>query len=181
MSDRLVPAAIVLGLLALLLLGMWLAWRARSQRDSGLTAGEPLPAAGVSPLVTTAVLYVATTRHNEPLERLAIRGLAFRARAELTVATEGVVLSVPGQEPIFFPAHSIRSSRPATWTIDRVVESDGLIAMTWRSGETDADSYVRVIDPTQHAPVLDALASLSSTGTDSSAPAPSTSTERKKS
>lgn len=178
MSDRLIPAVIVLGLLVLLLAGMWLAWSARSKRDSGLTAGEPLPADGIHPIVTTDVLYVATTKAGQPLERLAIRGLAFRARAELTVATEGVALSVPGQEPMFFPAHSIRSSRPATWTIDRVVESDGLIAITWRSGETDADSYVRVINSTQHTSVLDALASLSTSGPDSSAPP--TSTERKK-
>ena len=180
MSDRLIPAILVLGLLALLLLGMWLAWRARVKRDSGVSAGEPLPESGVHPIVSTDVLYVATTKAGQPLERLAIRGLAFRARAELAVATEGVVLSVPGQEPIFLPADSIRSSRPATWTIDRVVESDGMIAITWRSGETDADSYVRVIDSTRHTSVLDALASLSSTGPDSSAPAPTTSTERKK-
>jgi hypothetical protein len=178
--DRLVPALIVLGLLAILLVGMWLAWRARVKRDSGVSAGEPLPTGGIHPIVSTEVFYVATTKAGQPLERLAIRGLAFRARAELTVATEGVVLSVPGQEPIFLPADSIRSSRAATWTIDRVVESDGLISLTWRSGETDADSYVRVIDSAKHASVLDALASLSSTGSDPSAPAPTTSTERKK-
>ncbi|MCP2030847.1 hypothetical protein L1277_000911 [Okibacterium sp. HSC-33S16] len=181
MSDRLIPAILVLGLLALLLVGMWLAWRGRVRRHSGLTAGESLPDAGIHPILVADVLYVATTEADRPLERLAIRGLAFRARAELTVATEGVVISVPGQEPIFLPAHSIRSSLPATWTIDRVVESDGLVAIAWRSGETDVDSYVRVIDSTQHAAVLDALASLTSTGPDSSAPAPTTSTERKKS
>lgn len=168
MADKLLPALIVIGLLVLLLAGMWFAWRARVTRDSGVSAGAPLPDGGVHPLLTTDVLYVATTKAGQPLERLAISGLAFRARAELTVADEGVVLSVPGQEPIFLPEDSIRSSRAATWTIDRVVESDGLIAITWRSGETDADSYVRVIDPTTHTSVLDALASMKSTG-----PAPS--------
>lgn len=178
MSDKLIPAIVVLSLLALLLAGMWFAWRARVKRDSGVTAGAPLPAAGIHPLISTAVLYVATTKAGQPLERLAIRGLAFRARAELTVAEEGVVLSVPGQEPIFLAKDSIRSSRPATWTIDRVVESDGLIAITWRSGETDADSYVRVIDPTTHSTVLDALASLTSTGAAPSAPTTSTESEK---
>ncbi len=178
MSDKLIPAIIVLGLLALLLTGMWLAWRARVKRDSGVSAGAPLPAGGIHPLITTAVLYVATTKADQPLERLAIRGLAFRARAELTVAEEGVVLSVPGQDPIFLPADSIRSSRPATWTIDRVVESDGLVAISWRSGETDADSYVRVIDPTKHTTVLDALASLNSTGPATSGPTTSIESEK---
>lgn len=160
MSDRLLPAALVLGLLTLLLLGMWLAWRARSRRDAGVPAGQPLPENGIHPIVTTDVLYVASTRAGQPLERLAIRGLAFRARAELTVADEGVVLAVPGQDPVFLATAQLRSAQPATWTIDRVVESNGLIALAWRSDGTDVDSYVRVIDPTRHAPLLSTLSAL---------------------
>ena len=171
MSERLLPAAIVLVLLALLLLGMWLAWRARAARDAGVPAGRPLPADGIHPVVSTAVLYVATTKAGQPLERLAIRGLAFRASADLTVATEGVVLSVPGQDPVFLAADQILSASPATWTIDRVVESDGLISFRWHSAGTDVDSYVRVIDPARHSSVLDALTSLSS------APAPAAPTD----
>ena len=160
MSERLIPAALVLGFLALLLVGMWLAWRARSRRDAGVPAGQPLPADGIHPVLTTDVLYVATTRAGQPLERLAIRGLAFRARAQLTLAEEGVVLAVPGQDPVFLAAAQLLAARPATWTIDRVVESGGMIALQWRSAETDVDSYVRVIDPTKHAPVLSTLSSL---------------------
>lgn len=160
MTDRLLPAALVLGLLALLLVGMWLAWRARARRDAGVPAGLPLPAGGIHPVLTTTVLYVATTRAGQPLERLAIRGLAFRARAELTLADEGVVLAVPGQEPVFLATAQLRSAQPATWTIDRVVETDGMIAITWRSAETDVDSYLRVVDPTQHSAVLTTLTSL---------------------
>ena len=171
MPERIVPAVIVLAFLALLLLGMWLAWRARAARDAGVPAGPPVPADGIHPLVTTAVLYVATTRAGQPLERLAIRGLAFRASADLTVATEGVVLSVPGQDPVFLAADQIVSAEPATWTIDRVVEADGLLSFRWRSAGTDVESYVRVIDPTQHTRVLDALTSLSS------APAPAAPTD----
>ena len=171
MTDRIVPAALILALLAVLLIGMWLAWRARSARDASVPAGRPLPADGIHPVLTTPVLYVATTRAGQPLERLAIRGLAFRASAELTVAEEGVVLSVPGQEPIFLAAEQILSAQPATWTIDRVVETDGLLSFRWRSAGTDVDSYVRVTDPTQHSRVLDALTSLSS------APAPAAPTD----
>ncbi|MET1053276.1 MAG: hypothetical protein ABWX65_11610 [Mycetocola sp.] len=160
MSDRILPGAIVLAFLALLILGMWLAWRARANRDAGVPAGAALPADGIRPIVTTPVLYVATTKAGQPLERLAIRGLAFRASADLTVADEGVVLSVPGQDPVFIEAGQIRSSQPATWTIDRVVEADGLVSVSWSAGETDVDSYVRVIDPTMHRRVLDALTSL---------------------
>lgn len=160
MPDRLLPAALVLGLLALLLLGMWLAWRARSRRDAGVPAGLPLPANGIHPILTTDVLYVATTRAGQPLERLAIRGLAFRAQAELTIADEGVVLAVPGQDPVFLATAQLRSAQTATWTIDRVVESNGMIALSWRSAGTDVDSYLRVIDPARQSSVLSTLTSL---------------------
>jgi hypothetical protein len=176
-SERLIPATLVLALLALLLLGMWLAWRARSRRDAGVAAGQSLPDGGIHPILVTEVLYVATTKAGQPLERLAIRGLAFRARAELTLADEGVVLAVPGQDPIFLASAQLRSAQPATWTIDRVVESDGLIAISWRSGQTDVDSYLRVIDPPQHSRVLSTLSSLLPAPT---APTDSTTTESEK-
>ncbi|GHD39862.1 hypothetical protein D9V29_05150 [Mycetocola manganoxydans] len=159
MSDRLVPTVVVLTILVVALLGMWIAWRARSRRDAGV-AGSPLPAEGIHPTLTTGVLYVATTRAGQPLERLAIRGLGFRANADLTVAEEGVVLAIPAQDPVFLPAASLRSASTATWTIDRVVESDGLIALQWRWGDIDVDSYFRVIDPTRNRSVLSALTSL---------------------
>ncbi len=162
MAERIIPAALVLAFLFLLLLGMFLAWRARARRDAGVPAGRALPADGIHPVITTGVLYVATTSAGHPLERLAIPGLAFRASADLTVATEGVVLSIPGQDPIFIAAEQVISAQPATWTIDRVVESDGLLLLRWRPSDTDVDSSLRVIDPTQHSRVLDALTSLSS-------------------
>ncbi|MET0934171.1 MAG: hypothetical protein ABWX56_10680 [Mycetocola sp.] len=177
MSDRLIPAALVLGLLALLLLGMWLAWRARSRRDAGVPAGLPMPESGIHPILTTDVLYVATTKAGQPLERLAIRGLAFRAQAELTVADEGVVLAVPGQDPVFLASAQLRSAQTATWTIDRVVEADGMIALSWRSAETDVDSYLRVIDPTRQSAVLSTLTSLIPAP---ASPVPPTSTESEK-
>jgi hypothetical protein len=178
MSDRLIPTVIVLTFLVVALLGMWLAWRGRAKRDAG-TAGSPLPAEGIHPTLTTGVLYVATTRAGQPLERLAIRGLGFRANADLTVADEGVVLAIPSEEPVFLPVERLRSASTATWTIDRVVESDGLLALQWRWGDIDVDSYFRVIDPTMHRPALTALTSLT-------APAPAghsdstTSTESEK-
>ncbi|MFS0715092.1 hypothetical protein ABC195_14555 [Microbacterium sp. 2P01SA-2] len=133
--------------LLLLALGVW-AWRRRTRRDSGLTVpvGE-LPAGAVQTAAISG-LYVATTRHDEPLERLAIRGLGFRSRVDVIVAAGdaggGVALDLTGQPRLFIPAERIVSVDQATVAIDRVVEKQGLTRLSWLiDDETIVDSYFR--------------------------------------
>ncbi len=161
--DRTIPAVItgvvLIGVLALMLRG----WRARGRRDAALPAGYPLPGVTTAELAATPAFYVATTRRGTPLERLNIRGLGFRARAMLTVTEAGVFLALAGEEVVFIPADAIELLEAATWTIDRVVESDGLLMLGWRlnapAAETGqlVDSYFRIIDPTERVAVYDAI------------------------
>ncbi|HZU94358.1 MAG TPA: hypothetical protein VFF85_12090, partial [Microbacterium sp.] len=71
----------MIALAAVVLLAMLIAWRARMRRDSALTAplGVPEHAEVVD---RHEVLYVSTTKHDQPLERLTISPLAYRARGE---------------------------------------------------------------------------------------------------
>jgi hypothetical protein len=136
--------AILIGL-ALLCLGLlaW-SWRRRSRRDGALHApiGE-LPA-GARILAAFPGLYVATTRHEQPLERLAIRGLGFRSRVEVTVTDVGVALDLPGQPRMLIPRDRLLDAAQATVAIDRVVEREGLARLTWRTDDgTVVDSYLR--------------------------------------
>lgn len=135
-------------LLALVCLGLlaWAWWR-RARRDAAYPAPfAELPEGARTTAVFTA-FYVATTRHGEPLERLAIRGLGFRARAELTVTDKGVALDIPGQARMVFDASRLVDAAQATVAIDRVVERDGLARLTWRPDETTlVDSYFRPQD-----------------------------------
>src|SRR5262245_54294652 len=112
----------VILLVALVLVGLavW-SWRRRARRDAGIAApvGEaPADAAGIA---TFPTLYVATTRHDQPLERLAIRGLGFRSRADVTVTAAGVAVDLTGQQRLFLPIERIDSVDQATVAIDRVV------------------------------------------------------------
>jgi len=132
--------------LVLLALGVW-AWRRRTRRDGGYAAPVGELPAGAIETGTVSGLYVATTRHDEPLERLAIRGLGFRSRVDVVLAggaASGVAIDLTGQPRLFIGADRIVSVDQATVAIDRVVEKQGLTRLSWRiDDETVVDSYFR--------------------------------------
>ncbi len=161
--------AIIVGVTIVLLgLLVWAWWR-RTRRDAGLTAPVGEIPGGSSTLSTWPALYVATTRHGEPLERLAIGGLGFRSRSDVTVTDAGVALDVTGRPRIFLSADRIEDVAQATVAIDRVVERDGLVRLAWRLDDgTVVDSYLRPQDASARA-LADAVAGIlppTKTGTD---------------
>lgn len=153
--DRPQLLAIVLAFLALLLLLMVLGWRARQRRQADLPHPPAVPADVGQRYGAFDGFYVATTTAGEPLNRIAVRGLGYRARASVTVADAGIVLSLRGEDDAFVPVSSLREVTTATWTIDRVVESGGLVLLGWTLGTTPVDSYFRLPDS---QPLLDAIA-----------------------
>ncbi len=170
--DRAVPAIIVAVVVVGLLALMWRSWRARSKRDASLEAGYPRPLIEARELASAPVFYVSTTPRDLPLERLAIRGLGFRARAELTVTESGVSLALIGEDAVFIPTQAIELLTPATWTIDRVVETDGLLLLGWRLSQPETagalepeaglsvDSYFRINDPRDRDRISEAIRSI---------------------
>lgn len=136
----LVMAAVAAALLGLVAWG----WRRRVRRDSTLAAPVGEVPAGAGNVAEFEALYVATTRHDEPLERLAIRGMGFRSRAGVTVTDAGVALDLTGQPRLFLASDRISGVDQATIAIDRVVEKDGLTRLAWRTdGGTIVDTYLR--------------------------------------
>jgi hypothetical protein len=132
MNDRYLPGSIAIAVAVLVIIAMYFSWRRRGRRDSGFTPLTQLPAELGSQLASIAGFYVATTVHGKPFERMAVSGLGFRSRVDLGIWEAGLVLSIPAQSEIFVPAASIERTEPATWAIDRVVERDGLVLMSWR-------------------------------------------------
>ncbi|CAL4859757.1 hypothetical protein [Microbacterium sp. MM2322] len=141
-------ASLVMAAVAALLIVIGLvAWRRRSKRDAGLTVPVGDAPDGATTVLRSEGLYVATTRHDDALERLAIRGLAFRSRVDVTVTDRGVALDLTGQPRIFLAAGALVSVGQATVAIDRVVERDGLVRLVWTTPEgTIVDSYLRPQD-----------------------------------
>ena len=129
-------------------LGFW-AWQRRQKRDSGLVTPFGEVPADAEVIATVHGFYVATTGHDQPLERLAIGGMSFRSRVDITVTSAGLALDLPGQPRLFLPVSSLISVDRATVAIDRVVEKDGLARIVWlaeRRGDDDgtADTTVPV-------------------------------------
>lgn len=144
MSNRDIAIAITIAVALLVLITMFVAWRRRLRRDSAHVAPLGVPE-HAEVLSRHEILYVSTTRHEQPLERLAITPLAYRARGELAVTDRGAALCLDGEPTVFLASANLVSVDRATVTIDRVVEPGGLIRVVWRTqDETTVDSYVRV-------------------------------------
>ena len=158
--DRPALMALVVAFLVVLLLLMVWGWRGRRRRQAHLP--DPITVAELpAQSARFDVFYVATTHAGDQLDRIAVGGLGFRARAVVAVASDGVVLAIPGQRPIFIPAFDVTAVAPATWTIDRVVETGGLIRLSWMLRDEHStipvDSYVRAIAPEDAPRLMSAL------------------------
>ncbi|WP_165070056.1 PH-like domain-containing protein [Marisediminicola senii] len=163
MDSRYISAGIVLAFLALLLVLMYLGWRRRQGRQSAIPRPAGVPADPGAELISLEVFYVASTVAGQPLDRIAVAGLGYRARAVVTVHESGVALDIPGEPVAFIPAGDIGRVDRATWTIDRVVESDGLVRLAWTLGDTGIDSYLRVTEPADPGPLIGAIETITRT------------------
>ncbi|MEW2460563.1 PH-like domain-containing protein [Microbacterium sp. K41] len=144
MSARDLAVAILIALALLVLLAMLFAWRRRVRRDAAFTAPLGVPE-HAEVMRRDEVLYVSTTTHEQPLERVAIAPLAFRARGELAVTDRGVALALDGAPTVFLARDQLVAVDRATVTIDRVVEPGGLVRIAWRVADTTiVDSYLRL-------------------------------------
>ena len=140
-------AAAMMIALALGLLGLaWWGWRNRRKRFDYLEGAliRSLPASPA--LLSGEGLYVATTVADQPMNRVPVGPLSFRAKARFSIHPEGVVLAPQGESPILMDARRGMEAGRATWTIDRVVEPDGLVMLRWNLGDIEVDSYLRIVE-----------------------------------
>lgn len=129
--------------LALVALGVW-GWRRRGRRSPARLIEPAELAADAQVLETFDGLYVATTAHDAPLERINAPGLGFRSRITVTVTDAGIALDLTGQPRLVLTPDRILDVAQSTVAIDRVVEKDGLTRLTWRTDAGDTvDSYFR--------------------------------------
>jgi hypothetical protein len=143
-----------------------LGWTLRRRRQRTIPAPAPLPADIGTVRGEFDGFYVSTTLDGQPLNRVAVRGLGFRARVTIAVADSGVVLALPGNN-VFIPRADLREVTRSNYTIDRVVEQDGLVLLAWRLGDVNLDSYLRVDDNDKLVSVLQGVLPTASAPTNS--------------
>jgi hypothetical protein len=166
--DRSVIAvAVIVVMLVVFPLLMLRSWRKRKVAQAGIAVPQPVPTDYVE-IARAGALYLSTTPDGEPLNRVAVRGLGFRARFDVIVADTGIVLPIPGETAVFIPASAIREITTASWTIDRGIEPDGLTVIRWTlsdaNGETKLDSYFRFDEPTIFTSAAAPLATTTESG-----------------
>ena len=144
--TRELALAIMIALGVLLLVGMTVSIVRR--RAKGRALGQlptPQDVAG-EVLSSFTVLHVATTTANNPMDRMWASPLAYRAKTQLDVCAGGLVLTLTGEGEMGIPIDSITGCGRGTWTIDKAVDPEGLVVVTWRHGTDQFDSYFRSVD-----------------------------------
>lgn len=136
--DKVIATVVVLALIALAIIGMILAWRMRVARDSRFhisVPGATVVSHGSAPAEFSG-LYVATTLAADPLQRVTLPGLSFRADAHVLVSSDGLSIAPRGEKITFIPAAQIVQIHRTQVAIDKAVEKDGLTALSWTAWDT---------------------------------------------
>lgn len=154
-----IAGSMMLALMVLALAGALWGWKRRQARYTGVAGELRRDVPTSAPTFEVPALYVATTETDNPMERVAAGPLSYRSRATLRVHPEGLSVTIPGEAPFLMPSRPSIQAGLATWTIDRVVEPDGLVMVRWQLGSRDVDSYFRIVDgdPHEFVTAVDAL------------------------
>ena len=166
---RVILMGIVILVGVLLLALMVVGWIRRRRRQRDIPAMTPVPALPAGAREHPGK-YVATTTADDPYDRIASGGLGFRGAAVASVHATGVLVRRRGEVDLWIPSADLVGAGRATWTIDRVVEADGLTMLRWRLGDREVDTYLRLDEPAafdaELAALLPAPAGTAPTGKD---------------
>lgn len=141
------------------------AWKTRAKRQSSLFLSplEKLAAKG-EPLAEADAFYVATTFADNYLERIAAHGLGARGFSKIQVFADGVLISRIGERDLAIVGDDLISVSYSQVAIDKAVESDGLMVLSWRAGETTLATHLRIKDLSSRDRIFSTLSDLVSGG-----------------
>lgn len=151
-------AALILILAALAFWG----WRSRKARQEAIfeSPAEALEFFGEE-LARASGSYVATSFANDFLERINAYGLGIRGVAEILVFTEGILVVRRGERPLAIDKSQITGVSNSQYVIDRAVEAEGIISISWNQNETPLATHLRVVDEASRQVIIDALQKIS--------------------
>lgn len=149
----------------LVIVGMRAGWQHRGQRQAGLPALAPMPAA-VGPALAPELrgLYVGTTVAELWQDRVVAHGLGRRAGATAWLTADGVGIDRDGTDPIFIPSSSIDAAGLASGLAGKVLGAGGLLLIRWRLGESLLDTGLRADDKSIYPAWVRAIDTLTAHG-----------------
>lgn len=125
---------------------MYLGWRRRARRQSGLPAPlEAPPGGGVgTPLVPpVAGTYVSTVSAGDWLDRVVAHGLGVRSAMRLHAGTAGLWFVRTGVRDVFVPAEDVVAVRRERGIAGKYTLEEGVVVVRWRLGEVELDTGFR--------------------------------------
>lgn len=138
----------VIALLTLFLFVGILALTIRSiDRKSKLVTyvAEPLTAEQRGGLLQTVrAQYVSTVLAANPLERFAAKELLFRGRSLVEIYQNAIFIHREGEQSIQIASESIQSITRESASIDRGLEPNGLLAISWLTNSTFVTTNLRI-------------------------------------
>jgi hypothetical protein len=132
-----------LAFFAVLALAAFASWRVRILRQQQVLQ-KPVEVLGSTS--GYKCFYVATTFADRPLERVVAHGLAHRGEAYLTIKDSGLEISRKGEMSFFVPKADLIQVGRLSAVIDRAVEKDGLVSVSWTLGSQKLESHFRFVD-----------------------------------
>lgn len=153
----LLSAAVFLLLLSLAIR----AWRSRIANQQA-SFNEPLEALEYfgQVLVEAKAFYVATTYAANALERIAAYGLSARGNAQVLVFSEGVLIVRVGERSLALDKAQIVSVGYGQVAIDKAVESDGLLQITWMQDNSSLTTHLRVKESALRNQIVSAISGI---------------------
>ena len=158
--QRDIVAALLIALFAALVALAVRSVKKRAAATSGLNLTDVSALSG-DEIAEAAGHYVSTVETAKPLERIAGKGLMHRGQARLSVLTDGVIIDRTGETSIAIAAADLCGVSRASATIDKGVESDGLLAISWMAGDTCLTTNLRLTREDDTKELFETLVSIS--------------------
>jgi len=155
-------AAALLLLVVPLLWGLlWWGWRGRVRRTRLAQAPPAVPTGLGEPLHGPfEAVYVSTTRAGDWLDRVAAHGLGIRSAAQIGVHADGVLIVRAGAPDVWVPTASLVGVRRERGQAGKFADRDGVVVVTWRSGDEELDSGLRTRYEADRDRLVDAVQAL---------------------
>ncbi len=148
--------------LVLILAGLaWQGWRSRRARQEANfeAPNEALEFFGQE-LANATGFYVATTMAADFLERINAYGLGPRGAAKIIAFTEGLLVIRQGERPLAIDKTQISSLSTTQYVIDKAVEAEGIISVSWSQGGSEFTTHLRVVNEASRLSLIEALKSI---------------------